>query len=105
MHTLASAFDEEMLRIYQRSRSEAKYNPKYFFQMLQLHRGVKTARILINDCTVSEGFTAMWERGRLDLTVEATILDNPRWHPLFADDEIAACRKRLSDYKYYEKAR
>jgi hypothetical protein len=30
---------------------------------------------------VSEGCTALWERGRLDLTVEALIHDNPQWHP------------------------
>ena len=43
-----------------------------------------TARYLIHAPQVSDGYTA-WERKRLDLTVEATTLNNPRWHPLFTN--------------------
>jgi hypothetical protein len=32
---------------------------------------------------------AHWERSRLDLTVEALISDNEKWHPLFSPDELA----------------
>lgn len=45
--------------------------------MLHEHGGLQTARILIHAATVSEGYTALWERG-LDLTVEALIHDNPQ---------------------------
>jgi hypothetical protein len=44
---------------------------------------------------VSEGYTALWERGRLDLTVEALIHDNPQWHPLFTPEELAICTEPL----------
>ena|SRR5882724_5380939 len=75
---LVTAFDEEMLGIYQRALSEAKYPATRFLHMLHEHRGVETAKILINADNVSEDYTAPWERKRLDLTVEAVIHDNEK---------------------------
>jgi hypothetical protein len=99
---LIAAFDEEMFQIYQRANSEAKYNASRFLQMLHEHRGMETARILLHSANVSEGYTALWERGRLDLTVEAVIHDNPKWHPLFTQEELAICTKRLTAYNYLQ---
>jgi len=93
-------FHEAMLDIYRRAKSEAKYNAIRFLQMVTDHGGVRTARILINSANVSEGYTALWERKRLDLTVEAMILDNEKYHSMFTEDELAICRKRLNQYEY-----
>lgn len=97
---LVAAFDTEMMNIYNRALSEANYKATRFFHMLHEHRGLETARLLINAAKVSEGYTALWERGRLDLTVEAVIHDDPKWHPLFTKEELAICVKRLKDYHY-----
>jgi uncharacterized protein (DUF433 family) len=61
--------------------------------------GLETARVLLHSKDVSEGYTALWERGRLDLTVERLIL-NEKWHALFTNDERDIARKRLESYKY-----
>lgn len=98
---LISQFDEEMLGIYERALSEAHYKATRFLTMLHEHRGLETARLLIHSSTVSEGYTALWERKRLDLTVEAVVHDNPKWHPLFTRDELGICVKRLTDYGYF----
>jgi hypothetical protein len=98
--TLTFEFDEEMLSIYERALSEAHYRATRFLSMLHEHRGLETARLLIHSATVSEGYTALWERKRLDLTVEAVIHDNPKWHPLFTREELDICVKRLRDYGY-----
>jgi hypothetical protein len=50
--------------------------------MINNNSGWETARILLRAPTVSDGYTALWERSRLDLTVEAVILE-PRWSSLF----------------------
>jgi hypothetical protein len=63
---------------------------------------LETARILLHSTNVSEGYTALWERGRLDLTVEAVIHDNPKWHTLFTAEELAICSKRLKEYRYLD---
>jgi hypothetical protein len=90
-----------MMDIYRRAKSEARYNATIFLQMLSRQRGLATARQLINDRNVSSGYTALWETGRLDLTVEAMVLENERWHDLFTADEIERCRKRLNEYQYF----
>ncbi len=38
--------------------------------------------------------------GRLGLTVEATILDNEKWHNLFTLDEVQGAARRLQSYGY-----
>jgi transcriptional regulator with XRE-family HTH domain len=67
--------------------------------MLYDHRGIETARLLLHAAGVSEGYVALWERKRLDLTVEALILV-AEWHPLFSEPEREISRKRLAEYGY-----
>ncbi len=98
--SLESDFDDAMHEIYLRALKEARYRATRFFQMLSEHRGLRTAQMLVNAATVSEGYTALWELGRLDLTVEAMILEHPRWHSLFTAAELEVCRRRLKEYHY-----
>ena len=60
--------------IYVRAKTEAGYNATYFLQMLAEAGPLETARKLIMTAHPSQGFTALWERRRLDLTVEAHVL-------------------------------
>lgn len=75
---LETQFDAAMKNIYKRAKSEANYNASRFLQMLATHSGLDTAKLLLHSATVSEGYTSLWERGRLDLTVEALVL-TPQW--------------------------
>jgi len=100
---LVEEFEEAMHDVYRRALSEAGYKASIFLNMLFDLRGVETARRLIHSPKVSDGYTALWERGRLDLTVEAVIADNEKWHPLFSAVELAICRKRLKQYGYIRK--
>ena len=97
---LICEFDEEMMNIYHRALSQTGYKATRFQQMLFEYKGLETARILIHSDTVSDGYTALWERKRLDLTVEATIIDNEKYHSLFSEEELKICRKRLREYNY-----
>lgn len=100
---LLAEFDREMENIYVRAKEEAGYTASIFHRMLTEKGGLATARQLINDATVSQGYTSLWERGRLDLSVEAVVIDNPKWHRLFTAEELARARKRLGDYRYFER--
>jgi len=93
-------FNEAMLDIYRKAKSEAKYNAQRFLQMVVDHGGFEAARMLIHSDTVSEGYTALWERGRLDLTVEAMITETLKFHSLFTQEELNICSKRLAEYGY-----
>jgi hypothetical protein len=97
---LNARFNLAMRDIYKRARLEANYNASRYLQMLDQNGGLETAHILINSPTVSDGYTALWERGRLDLTVEALIWDNSEYQELFTEDELRIIKKRLVDYEY-----
>jgi hypothetical protein len=53
------------------------------------------------DPKVHEGFTKLWELGRLDLTVEAIILRNP-FNQLFSREVLNTARERLGQLGYIE---
>jgi len=93
-------FEAAMMSIYTRALEEANYRASVFLNMLNRHGGHETARRLIHSATISPGYTALWGRERLDLTMEAMIIENPIWHPLFTEEELNICAKRLREYHY-----
>ena len=98
--SLERKLDAAMQDIYVRAKEEAGYNARYFLEMLHNSGGLATARSLVNANRISDGFSALWERGRLDLTVEAMLLERTEFHALFTEEELAVCRKRLRDLGY-----
>lgn len=97
---LSFKFEQAMYDIYKRALKEASYKASLFHQMLSDHGGLQTAKKLINANTVSDGFTKLWEKKRIDLTVEAVIFNCQEWHPLFTSKELEICQKRLKKYGY-----
>lgn len=99
MSKAETEFDKAMMDIYRRAKSECSYTATYFLRMLNEHRGVETARILLVGERPQEGFTRLWECGRLDLTVECLVL-NERFRELFSDHEREKARLRLREYDF-----
>ena len=100
MPHLNNRFDEAMFGIYRRAKVEAAYTASYFLQMLVDRGGLATAKQLINSSQPSEGCTHLYERGRLDLTVEAMVVNSTEWYPLFDEGDLDRARKRLQAYGY-----
>jgi hypothetical protein len=100
MVDIEKSFNEAMFQIYRRAKEEAKYPANIFLNMLNNQGGLMTAKQLINAAHASDGYSHLYERGRLDLTVEALVVENARWHPLFAEEEIQKARRRLIQYNY-----
>ncbi len=92
-------FHAAMVDVYRRAKDEAGYNATRFLRMVEEKGGYETARTLLYAGTVSEGYTALWERKRLDLSVEAVVL-HPEWQALFTDDDRLIARERLKSYHY-----
>lgn len=88
---------DKMLAAFHEAK-RLKYNAARFFQMLSDRGALATAKILLagDVAKVSDGFTAMWDLKRLDLTVEAISLD-PEFEPLFTEQELETARKRLAN--------
>lgn len=91
------AFGRAMTEIYQRAKNEAGYTATRFAQMLGEHGGLRTAQMLLGASTPSDGFTALWEADRLDLTVEYHVL-SPEFIHLFTPDQVAIAHERLIQY-------
>ena len=68
-------------------------------RMVSERGGLETARYLLYATSVSDGYTALWERGRPDLTVEAMVL-RTEWRSLFTLTERQTALKRLRDYGF-----
>ena len=83
MDTLRKRLEKELFELYHRIKEEAGYNPNYFLQMLNTYGGYETAKRLLSDPDkLHEGFIKLWSLGRLDLTVEHLVLQDP-WRRLF----------------------
>lgn len=96
---LADQFHQDMVRIYEIAKKELHYNASYFIQMVAEMGGVRAARKLLSTAQPSEGFSVLWEHGRLDLSVEALVL-RAEYYPLFTDGERETARARLMEYGY-----
>ena len=93
---LLARFDEAMIDVYRRAKVEAKYNATRFLEMVTNDGGLATAHKLLAAEHVSDGFTALWEAGRQDLSVEAVVLQS-EFRELFSDDELRIARERLGE--------
>jgi hypothetical protein len=102
-----SAIATSWLPVKHRNSSRPMWEPKrmpmwqrrLFFEMLSSLGGLGTAHRLLGASEVSSGFTALYERNRLDLTVEALVVQ-PQFAGLFSDYELEVARQRLRDLGY-----
>jgi hypothetical protein len=92
-------FTNEMHLIYEAARRECGVNSTRFLRMLKSHKGVETAKRLINARELSEGFISLKENGRLDLTVEYLVLQPP-WDQLFNEETLRKARERLKQFDF-----
>lgn len=99
MTTLEKCFEQDMIEIYTKAKKECGYNASRFIQMIGAKGALAAARQLISKPGGTDGFTTLWEHGRLDLSVEAHVL-KPEYAELFTEDERKMCRERLAQFGY-----
>ena len=95
---LLGAFDERMRQIHDQAK-ECGYHATRFIQMVNAEGGLHTAQKLLSAKGYSEGLTRLWEEKRLDISMEATVLQEP-WCELFTEEELAKARKKLDELGY-----
>lgn len=103
-NTNENELTEAMYNAYHESK-KLKYNPARFFHMLSEKGALATAKSLLGGDIkdISEGFTALWNLNRLDLTVEAICL-RPELRGLFSEKELSIARRRLEQVGYQIKS-
>lgn len=102
MTILEKRFEQEMIDIYMIAKKECGYNASRFLQILGAKGGLAAAKQLISKPGGTDGFTTLWEHGRLDLSVEAHVL-KAEYAELFTDEERRMCRERLEQFGYMAK--
>lgn len=91
-------FHQEMLRICEET-NKFGYNPTYFLRMVLDHGGIDAARRLLQGNEISYGLMRLWKEGRLDISMEALVLQEP-WSSLFTEAELRVAKQRLTDLGY-----
>lgn len=97
-NTLERQFHTALIEIYRRAKVEAGDNTSRFLQLVKGPGGLLAAKQLISGHP-SVGFTrvvmrtALWEKGRLDLSVECHVLQS-EFEELFSDSERQTARVR-----------
>jgi hypothetical protein len=88
-----------MLAGAERLKREIGYNPTRFDQMVAEHGGLGAVSLLLKGRDASDGFTKLWEHGRLEMSCEAVAL-LPWYRDLFSADELAVARHRLKEHNF-----
>ncbi len=96
---LEAMFHEAMLSIYQKAKYECNYNATRFLQMVTDQGGIGAAKQLLHSEGFSEGLTALWECKRLNISMEALVLQD-QWSQLFTEEELNIARERLNQLGY-----
>ncbi|WP_336335448.1 HNH endonuclease [Pseudomonas putida] len=95
--------DDEFTTFLRSKAMEAQrvlnYRPALFLQMLGSSGGFQTVSTLISQPKPSDGFTRLWEGGRLDLSVEALVTES-RWRRCFDADLLLTAETRLREAGY-----
>ena len=99
MTKLLNEFHLAMLQIYHNAKKYCDYNPIRFYQMVNENGGVATAKALLSSQEPQSGLTTLWECERLDLSMEALVID-PHFEALFSEEEREAARERLEACGY-----
>ena len=99
-NTLAQEFEIALRGLYHTivAETNAKYKPTLLMKMIDEIGGVLSAKNLISREKPSDGYIRLWELKKLHLTLEAFVLDNPKWHPLFTVEELQKATVRLKQY-------
>ena len=100
MKELEKEFHIKMTEIYDKAKAEIGYNAGRFKQMVDRYGGLIAARKLLSYKGIPYGFEELSLHHRQDLTMEALIVENPKFYELFKKDEIKVAKKRLRDSGY-----
>jgi hypothetical protein len=91
---LETRFNGEMVNIYRKALTLAHYKATKFLEMVTMQGGLATAKALLHTPCLPDGFAELWQRGRLDLTMEYMLVQAP-WNSLFSEEELRVARERL----------
>ena len=97
---LEEELEQEMLNMYKRAGEETGYWGNYFLRAVRKNGGLVTAKKMLTEqskTTPAKGLQALTKAKRLDLSLEALVLQ-PKLQSLFNKIELDEARRRLSPF-------
>lgn len=98
---LEMQFNKDLITKCQVAQTECGFNATRFMQSIERFGGVATAKELIKRGKLSDGYLVLEGKCRLDLTMEAAVVDK-KFTQLFTDDEVNYCFEVLCGSGYYQ---
>ncbi|WP_018686957.1 hypothetical protein [Actinokineospora enzanensis] len=92
-------FHRAMVLGVARLKREISYNATRFMEMVGELGGAEAARQLLRGRDASDGFTTLWEHGRLEMSVEAFVL-LPWYRELFTEEQLETAERRLREHRF-----
>ena len=93
-------FTAALLRVIQTAQDDCGIRQTRLRQSVLDYGGVPTAKRQIKRSCASEGFDALAQAGRLELSLEALVV-SAKFNTLFTDEEVNACFALLCSADYY----
>lgn len=93
-------FQKELLEKSEKAGRECGYHPERLIRTLEKRGAVRTAKELIRRGSVSDGFEVLQKAGRLELSLEASVVSR-RFADLFTDEEVNHCFELLCECGYF----
>lgn len=99
--TLAQQFQETLLASCQKAQDEMGCQMTRLMQTIEKRGGVETVGELLRRGRLSDGFDALQKGRRLELSIEAVVVQE-KFGQLFTDDQVNACYDVLLESGYYD---
>lgn len=93
-------FTAALLRAIQTAQDDCGIRQTWLRQSVLDYGGVPAAKRQIKRSCASEGFDALAQVGRLELSLEALVV-SAKFNALFTDEEVNACFALLCGADYY----
>ena len=96
---LKKSFHQEMINLYKKVIKSIKYKPTRLMDYINKYGGYEAAVKYISTESNVQDFAVLWEKERLDLSVEALIASE-NYRSLFQEEIVAFCDRKLKEYSY-----
>ncbi|CUM77835.1 MULTISPECIES: hypothetical protein [Turicibacter] len=100
MTALEKKLQQEVIKNCEVAEKEYDCKMTRFLQTIERFGIVRTAQEILRKGRTSDCFNQLAEAGRLDLTMEATIIKS-EYSELFTDEEVNDCYALLCERGYY----
>ncbi len=96
---LKKLFHQDMIDLYKQIIKSVKYKPTRLMDYINKYGGYEAAVKYISTESNVQDFAILWEKERLDLSVEA-LITKEQYRELFNEDIVNFCDRKLKEYSY-----